>query len=374
MSHAHAGNVSDGIEGSRLQATDADAEFARAHSESLRCNPALPERVYGSVKARSRATILGVLLAGCGIGSGPSATMDPNLTDAAPATPPPVRIGPDGPEPPDTTGLQAYGAEHADQFGGMYIDPPGGSSVVMLFTADPERHQAAVNAILPGTRVRQVEHTEAELVALLESFDFQALQAQGIEMIGGSVDVIGNRVELEVKSNDPTVELRMEIAHGGLVDVTVYPLPGAWANVTEGEGWRLLTAGETGNQEAFTVRVAKDADAWEEVWTTIGLEGPPPTVDFAEEVAVSFGHGIGSSCRELRLDGVAIQDGVVFSETSDPLSPRGCTADLAAAAMFVVAIERASLPDDGFTLRLSRTTVTCGADCGFTEEIEVPLP
>jgi len=327
------------------------------------------------MKARSLLAILCLLLlAGCGLGPGASATADPAQTDAAPATPPPVRIGPDGPEPPDTAGLQAYGAEHSDQFGGMYIDPPGGSSVVMLFTADLERHQAAVNAILPGTRVRQVGHTETELVALLESFDFRAFQVEGIEMIGGSVDVIGNRVQLEVKSNDPTVELRLELAHGGMLDVTVFPVPGAWANVSAGDGWRLLIAGETGNQEAYTVRAAPDADAWDEMWTAIGLAGAAPTVDFADEVVVSFGHGIGSSCPELRLDGVVIQDGVVFSETSDPLSPRACTADLAAAAMFVVAVERTSLPDDGFTLRLSRTTTTCGAECGFTEEIEVALP
>ena len=85
------------------------------------------------MKARSLLAILCLLLAGCGLGPGASATSGP--TDAAPATPPPVRIGPDGPEPPDTDGLHAYGAEHADQFGGMYIDPPGGQHAVMLFTA-----------------------------------------------------------------------------------------------------------------------------------------------------------------------------------------------------------------------------------------------
>lgn len=315
---------------------------------------------------RSLLVILGLLLGGCGLGAGPSATAGTEQTDAPPATPPPVRIGPDGPEPPDTAALQAYGAEHADQFGGMYIDPPGGSSVVMLFTADVERHQSAVTAILPGTRVRQVEHTEGELVALLESFDFQALQAQGIEVIGGSVDVIGNRVELEVKSNDPTVELRLELAHGGLLDVTVFPVPGAWANATEGEGWRLLVAGQAGGQEAYIVRAATNADAWSEMWSTIGLEGAAPAVDLADEVVVSFAHGIGSSCPELRLDGVTIQDGVAFSETSDPLSPRACTSDLAGAIVFVVAVERTALPDDGFTLRLGPN------DLG--EPIEVSLP
>jgi len=337
----------------------------------------LGARLRGCMKARSLATILGVLLSGCGMGAGPSATADPAapaLTDAAPATPPPVRIGPDGPEPPDIDGLIAYGNRHRDAFGGLYLDPPGGSRVVMLFTAELDTHRRAVTDILPGTQVRQVRFTEAALVALLESLDFEALESEGMQMVSAGLDTIGNKVTLELKSNDPTVELRLELAHGGMLDVTVHPIPGAWANVAEGDGWRLLAAGETGNQEAYTVRAATDADAWDEMWAAIGLEGQPPAVDFAEEVAVSFGHGIGSSCPELRLDGVGIQDGVAFSETSDPLSPRACTADLAATAAFVVAIERSALPDDGFTLRLSRTTTTCGEECGFTEEIEVPLP
>ena len=301
-----------------------------------------------------RVLFLTVIVSGCGPGSLPP---DPVVGDG-PAEPLPERG--------TIEDLQAYGADHADQFGGLYIDPPGGTSVVMLFTAEVEGHQAAVNAIVPGTRVRQVEHSEAALIALVESLDFEALQAEGIEMLSASVDIIDNRVDLELKSNDPTVELRMELAHGGLLDVTVHPLPGAWANVESGDGWRLLASGEASGTEAYVVRAATDSEAWDDMWAAIGLEGAAPAVDFADEVIVSFGHGIGSSCPEMRLDGVAIQDGVVFSETSDPLSPRACTADLAGAAMFLVVIERASLPADGFTLRLRPD------DIG--DPIDVPLP
>ena len=322
------------------------------------------------MKARSLATILGVLLAGCGLGAGASGTSDPaapTLTDAAPATPPPVRIGPDGPEPPDIDGLIAYGNRHRDAFGGLYLDPPGGSRVVMLFTADLETHRQAVNDILPGTQVRQVRFTEAALVALLESLDFEALEADGMQMVGAGLDTIGNKVTLELKSNDPTVELRLELAHGGMLDVTVFPIPGEWSNATDGDGWRLLVSGRAGGQEAFIVRAATDAATWDEMWATIGLEGDAPGVDFASEVVVSFAHGIGSGCTELRLDGVTIQGGVVFSETSDPLAPRACTADLAAAVVFVVAIARDALPDDGFTLRLAREDVA-------GDDLEVQLP
>lgn len=308
------------------------------------------------MKARSFATVLGVLLVGCGLGAGSPATpapASPPLSELAPeVTPPPVRIGPDGPEPPDIDDLIAYGRRHRDAFGGLYLDPPGGSRVVMLFIADLDTHRQAVNDILPGTQVRQVRFTEAALDALLESLDFEALEAEGIHMVGAGLDTSGNKVTLDVKSNDPTVEVRLELAHGGMLDVTVYPVPGEWMNVTEGDGWRLLASGQAGGQEAYVVRAATDEVAWSDVWGTIGLGGAAPVVDFDDEVVVTFAHGIGSSCPEVRLDGVTIQDGVVFSETTDPLAPRACTADLAGAVVFVVAIARDALPDDGFTLQL----------------------
>lgn len=270
-------------------------------------------------------------------------------------------------------GLQAYGAARPDEFGGLYIDPPGGTSVVMLFTEHLDEHAAAVARIHPGTRTRGAEHTERDLVHLLESLDFEALAADGIEMVSASVDVIRNRVTVEVKSNDPTVELRLEAAHAGMLDVTTFPVPGPWSNADSGDGWRLLAAGEASHAEAYTVRAATDEDSWAELWTGSGLDVAVPEIDLGREVAVSFGHGIGSSCPELRLDGVTIDAGVVFSRTSDPLAPRGCTGDLAGTAVFVVAVERAALPDDVFTLQLAERSVTCD-DCGFAERIEVELP
>jgi hypothetical protein len=339
-------------------------------------NRLLAGAVYAATMARALCLVLLAALAGCSAGSGRSSG-SPNapLAELTPAdTPAPPRMGPDGPESPNVEDLVAYGDRHRETFGGLYIDPPGGQTVVMLFTADLETHAAAVNQILPGTRVRQVQFTEAALLALLESFDFEALRADGIEMVTAGLDTMGNRVTLEVKSDDPTLELRLETSHGGMLDVTVFPVPGEWANATEGDGWRLLEAGQASGAEAYTVRAATSEDEWASMWEAIGLPSlDAPAVDFDEVVAVSFGHGIGSSCPEVRLDGVDIEGGVVYSRTSDPLAPRGCTGDLAGAAVFVVAVHRDRLPRDGFTLRLGRELVTC-ADCGFSEEIDVPLP
>ena len=271
--------------------------------------------------------------------------------------------------------LAAYGAEHPDTFGGMYIDQASGGDVVLLFTADVERHARAASALAPEgvtVRVREVDFTEADLRELLDGLDFDGLGAD-VQMVEASVDTVRNVVTLVVKTNDAGFEERTEADYGGRLDVTVHPLPGLWQNADSGDGWRLVAAGETSNAEAYTVRAATDDGAWAEMWEAIGLDVERPPVDFGTEVAVSFGHGIGSSCRELRLDDVVIDGDLVYGVTSDPLSPRACTADLAATAVFVVAVSRDALPAAGFTLRLSEQTTTC-PDCGFSEEIEVSLP
>jgi hypothetical protein len=92
------------------------------------------------------------------------------------------------------------------------------------------------------------------------------------------------------------------------------------------------------------------------------------------DVVVSFAHGIGSSCPELRLDDVVIDGSEVYSVASDPIvdafgSPRACTADLVGAVTFVVAIDRAALPE-AFTLWLSDAARTGQ----FSAPLEVRLP
>jgi hypothetical protein len=282
-----------------------------------------------------------------------------------------LRMGPDGPELPDEVAdLQEYGADHADEFAGLYVDDQSRGSFVMLFTDHLDEHAAALAEIWPRVTVRGARFSEAALTAVLENLDLQAMAGDGIEPVSAGLDTMNNRVTLDLKSDDPSLEARLERQYGGMVEVTVYPVPGEWSNVAGGDGWRLLVAGEAG-AEAYTVRAATDAAEWNEVWSTIGLDGEPAPVAFEDEVVVSFGHGIGSSCPEVRLDAVEIDGDLVFSRTSDPLAPRGCTADLAGAAVFVVAIERDALPDDGFTLQLGPERVTGG---GFTEALDVPLP
>lgn len=321
----------------------------------------------------SVAVVSLVVLSGCGANL--PATSESPEPEPTPAPSVSIPIGPDGPELREdvVAALQAYGTEHADEFGGLYVDDQSQGSFVMLFTDHLDEHAAALAEIWPRVTVRGVRFSEAELTEVLERLDLAAMAGDGIEPLSAGLDTINNRVTLDLKSDDPTLELRLELEYGGRVEVTVHPLPGEWSNVTEGDGWRLLAAGEAGPDEAYTVRAATDESGWDELWSVLGLDAERPEVDLASEVMVSFAHGIGSGCRELRLDDVVIDGGVVFSVTSDPLAPRGCNADLAGAATFVVAIERDAVPADGFTLQLAERQIT-GQGAGFSEVIEVPLP
>ena len=259
---ANAGDVGDGVERTRLHPTDADAELTCAHPPSLAAQPKCPTERPHPMR-RTGALILVLALAACS-GQPPLASPTLQASRQAPQ------------EPGSIEDLIAYGQGHADEFGGLYIDPPGGQSVVMLFTANLEMHHESVNQIVPGTRTRQVTHTEAALTELIESLDFQALQAQGIEMVSASVDIIGNQVDLELKTNDPTVELSLELAHSGMLDVTVYPVPGEWANVESGEGWRLVEVVQASGNEAYIVRAATDEAGWTDLWEAIGAVANRP--------------------------------------------------------------------------------------------------
>jgi hypothetical protein len=102
---------------------------------------------------------------------------------------------------------------------------------------------------------------------------------------------------------------------------------------------------ERGADWAFVTRAATSAEEWTELWDELspGLDRPP--VDFGSEIVAVFGVGIGG-CREVRLDDVVIDHAgtLIYTATSDPLAPRGCDSMLSGAAMFVIGLERASLP------------------------------
>lgn len=328
--------------------------------------PMWTARRLGLVRTSTILTVvLSSLLVACAVE--PMANGDPT---------PPVSVGTPGSVSPsapivgidDISPLTNYASAHANEFAGLYVDPPGSRSFVMLFTRHVEEHASALAAIASNVRVREARFTERELEDTLNAATASLGGLAGVQPISGWVDTVNNVVVIEVKTDDPTFEVTTELAHGGRLDVRVYPIPGPWANVESGPGWRLLATALAPPDEAHAVRAATDDPTLGTLWGDLGAEGLPPAIDFTTEVVVAFMHGIGSSCLELRLDGISIGGGEVMSVVSDPLAPRACTTDLVGAVAFIVALERSALPTDGFTLWLSSDAKD------FTQPLDVTLP
>jgi hypothetical protein len=273
------------------------------------------------------------------------------------------------------TALVMYGAREHEQFGGLWVNEPG-VGIVVLFTGDLDRHRQALSALARGLpfEVRQARFTESELRALQMQLAHDIQTIPGTEMISVALDVRRNVVVLEAKSNDRALEARLEAAHAGRLDAQIYPMPGVWHNVPGGPGWRLVSAGTSrhGGVQPYSVTFAAEEGGWLELWELIAPGAAAPPVDLTTEIVTVFAEGIGSSCPEVRLDAIVIDAarGVVHGAFSDPLAPRTCTADLAGAAVFVVALSREALPDSPFVLRLHSEPMRCG-DC--PDEVTVDL-
>ncbi len=118
--------------------------------------------------------------------------------------------------------IQAYAADHVDEFGGLYIDRDQHPGVVTaLWTDHLDAHRAVLGERLDGRFVllRQVKYSYDELDKLKDGlFDDDAFFA-GIPARPYSygVDIIQNAIELEVSSAEPTAVEQIE-AHYGLGD------------------------------------------------------------------------------------------------------------------------------------------------------------
>ena len=99
--------------------------------------------------------------------------------------------------------LAEYG--HTDEFGGLYIDNVQGGVIVVLWTTDPEIHDAAIRPNLPACfpiEFRQVRWSEQELRRwqdrISADVDWMAEIPAAAEGVG--VDIMENVVEVSVSS------------------------------------------------------------------------------------------------------------------------------------------------------------------------------
>jgi hypothetical protein len=119
--------------------------------------------------------------------------------------------------------IRDYAKAHPGEFGGTWVATPG-TTVVSLWTANLDVHEAALRALLPpgaDFAVRQVRHTERELEALSERVSatwgwFARVDAKAI---GLGVDGRSSIVELEISSANPDAPRRILEHYGVTADI-----------------------------------------------------------------------------------------------------------------------------------------------------------
>jgi hypothetical protein len=85
------------------------------------------------------------------------------------------------------------------------------------------------------------------------------------------------------------------------------------------------------------------------------MGGTSAPLDPISEIEVVVTHAVSGSCPQVRFDGLAVDHGAgvveaQLTDVHDLLFVGGCSAD-ANPVVFWLAVERAYLPADGFTLR-----------------------
>lgn len=110
---------------------------------------------------------------------------------------------------PVQAALGPYG--HLDQFGGLYIDNSLGGVVVVLWTGDVARHEAAIRPLLPRCHpvlFRQVQWSEAVLRQwqdrISEDMNWFATIPAAPQGVGA--DIIANVVTVDISSANPNAE------------------------------------------------------------------------------------------------------------------------------------------------------------------------
>ncbi|HEV2005202.1 MAG TPA: hypothetical protein VGQ85_01190, partial [Candidatus Limnocylindrales bacterium] len=137
--------------------------------------------------------------------------------------------------------IQRYAAAHADEFAGVYLDQEGGGgAVTTMWTGHLEEHAAAIRAMVrPDARIafRAGTFTYRDLRALQDRIgaDWDWMRASGIAPMGLGVNIIANRLEIDVSSANPDA--------AGLVASHYAVADGMLTVISDGTGAALLPRG-----------------------------------------------------------------------------------------------------------------------------------
>lgn len=256
---------------------------------------------------------------------------------------------------------------HPELFAGMWWD---GSTEEFVFpTVSVDRATSLIVSELPADlsyREELVERSASDLEALqirATELDIDGFQGSGRRVWDATVEI--NLAVLDQSSIDAITEAFKADLDGicvtGADPGDVMP---EGPQPTAGAGWRLL-ADQTGTGEPYTARVALDGAEYELLWTSLGLDGEQPVVDFDAEIVVHFGAVYSGSCPEIRLDDVIIDraSGSVVAKIVQLGGERICTSD-AIPRSYLVAIDRSVLPTPPFT-------VSAYPDCSWCTTVQI---
>jgi hypothetical protein len=234
----------------------------------------------------------------------------------------------------------------------LWIDRDHLGWVVLAFSQDAHIRQDELTERFPevGAVVLPVDWTMDELGQLQREVSDELGHSNGIDVSTGVVEidvpVLTDDVHREVAARFAGERVCISGRDPGLEPAAGPQQPG-------GDGWRLLVD-ELGG-DTYRTGIAADEEGYERLWEEIGLTIPRPVVDFDTEVAIWFGAVFSSSCPDIRLDGVAVDEDarLVHAQIVDVDRAEACTDDANPRA-FVVAVERARLPEAPFAIQLRR--------------------
>jgi len=264
-------------------------------------------------------------------------------------------------------------AEAKPGFAGMWIDREHLGWVTLMFTEHVDKRQRQLGRRFPGVGVVAVEaaYTEKELRQLQArvSDEFRGVYADEPHELNGVIDDFGvgqtvsdNLVHLNVRvlTEEALSEITARFAGEPLCvdgqDPADLPVPGP--QPTAGDDWTLLGSHHADSRQGmgpvYETGIATDAASYRMLWERAGIPGEPTEVDLEDQVAIWFAIAHGSSCPNLRLDDVIVDRdrAVVHPLVVMPDSPMICTADIAGAYQFIVAVDRDRLPAGPFLISL----------------------
>lgn len=248
-------------------------------------------------------------------------------------------------------------AKRQPGYEGVWVDRDHLGWVTLAFSQDADQRQADLLERFPdvGVVAIPVEHTDKELRKLKRRVSRKVGDVLRSWVIG--TDITSNVVELDANVVTDELVTLLESNFAGTPLCVNGPnpedLPAPGAQPTEGDGWQLVGHLQS-DGPSYRTGIATDQSQLEALWATAGMPGEVPELDFTDDVVLWFAEPHGSSCSNLRLDDVIVDDArsLVYPLIVMPDAPMMCTADLAGAYQYFVALERNRLPESPFMIQL----------------------